>query len=422
MHEGSGLGRVSDDTLYAVLPQRAAADLVVVADVVVTMDAAGTVLTPGAVAVKNGAIVALGAPGEVRARYDASRLIEHANRLLMPGVVNGHTHLAMVLFRVIADDLNLMDSLEHYIGPTENAFITTDAVRWGTRLAIAELIRTGVTCFNDMYMHEDVVAEVAAQAGMRGVVCVPFLDADQDSGRKFALAESLVEKYRNHPLIRVGVSPHAPYTVSPPLFQKIHEFAVKHDLPVHTHLAETRTEEQDIQSRYGATPVRHLENLGFLDERLIAAHCVWPDDEEIHLLARRGVGVVHNPRSNLKLASGVAPIPQMLEAGVTVGLGTDGAASSNQLDMFAELDAAALIHKAVTLNPRVVPAAQGVAMATREGAKAIEMPHVGSLEIGKRADMVVLNLESDHRITWWGCTARCPTSHTRRAAGTCARS
>ncbi len=392
------------------------ADVVIAGGIVVTMDAERTVLNPGAVAVRGREIVAVGPRETVTAAYRAARTVEASDGLLMPGLVNGHTHLPMTLFRGLADDLPLDTWLQQYIWPAEREFLTPDAVRWGTRLGAAELLRGGVTTFCDMYFYEDEVAAAAHESGLRGIVAQGFVDSTNSQGldveQNVAYAEALIARWHGDSRIIPALGPHALYTVSPPLLQRLHALAEQHDVPLVVHLAETQDETRQIVAKYGATPVRHLAKLGLLDRRLVAAHCVWVDGEEIALLAQSGAGVVHNPRSNLKLADGIAPVPDMLAAGVALGLGTDGAASNNQIDLFAEIDAASLIHKAVRLDPLAVPAADAIAMATIGGARALGLDHlIGSLEVGKRADVVVIDLEADNLVPLYN-----PLSHLAYAA------
>jgi 5-methylthioadenosine/S-adenosylhomocysteine deaminase len=391
-------------------------DLLIAGRLVVTMDPRRTVLEHGAVAVRGNTIVAVGPQEALAARYAAARTIHSRNGLIMPGLVNGHTHLPMTLFRGLADDLPLDTWLRQYIWPAEHQFLSAESVRWGTRLGAAEMLRCGVTTFCDMYIYTQEIAEAAREVGLRGIVAQGLLDfptpqADDVAGQ-IAYTEGLIERWRGDDRIVPAVGPHAPTTVAPALLQRLQALAEQHDVPVVIHLAETRDERQQIKARYGATPVRHLARLGLLDRRLIAAHCVWVDAAEIDLLARQQVGVVHCPRSNLKLADGVAPVPPMLAANVRVGLGTDGAASNNQIDLFAEIDAAALIHKAVRLDPLAVPAAAAIEMATIGGARALGLDHlIGSLEPGKRADIAVLDLDEDHLVPLYS-----PLSHLAYAA------
>ncbi|HEY7066675.1 MAG TPA: amidohydrolase [Chloroflexota bacterium] len=378
-------------------------DLLILGGVVVTMAAQHPVLDPGAVAVRGREIVAVGPRDAVLAASRAVRTIDARAGLVMPGLVNGHTHLPMTLFRGLADDLPLDRWLQQYIWPSEREFLSPEHVRWGTLLGAAEMLRGGVTTFCDMYFYEDDVAAAAHEAGLRGIVAQGFLDVPTPQGldveQNIAYMEQLVARWQGHSRIVPAIGPHALYTVSPPLLERLHALAVQHDVPLVIHLAETQTEGQQIAAQYGASPVRALAQHGLLDQRLIAAHCVWVDPAEQALLAQSGAGVVHCPRSNLKLADGVAPVPDLLAAGVRLGLGTDGAASNNQINLFAEIDAAALIHKAVRLDPLAVPAAAAVEMATLGGARALGLDEqIGSLQPGKRADLVILDLNEDNLI------------------------
>lgn len=316
----------------------------------------------------------------------------------MPGLVDGHTHVAMTLFRGLADDLPLHVWLEQHVWPAEQRFMRPDAIRWGSRLGVAELLHAGVTTLCDMHFFEDEVATAAGELGIRGVLGQAFFDFAGPQGldvdRTVAYAEGFVARWRGHSRIVPALAPHAPYTVSPPLYRRLHALAERLDVPLLTHLAETRDEDRDVRARWGASPVRHLAATGVLDARLVAAHCVWVDGEEIALLARAGAGVVHNPRSNLKLASGIAPVPDMLRAGVHVGVGTDGAASNNELDVWAEMQTAALVHKGVRLDPLAVPASAALEMSSSS---------------------------TSTRTTWCRCTTRCRTSPTPSTRRTCRR-
>jgi 5-methylthioadenosine/S-adenosylhomocysteine deaminase len=386
-------------------------DLLVLGGIVVTMDARRTIFNEGALAVRDGQIAAVGPRPAVAARYRAPRVIEARGGLLLPGLIDGHTHLPMTLFRGLADDLPLRSWLEEHIWPAEQRSLNAEAVRWGARLGAAELIRSGVTTCCDMYFYEDNVAEAVEEAGLRAVLGQGFVDGPNVEER-LASAERFLKRWHGHPRITPAVAPHAPYTVSPDSYRRLHALAERFDVPLVTHLAETKQEGHDIAARYGRTPVRHLAQLGVLDGRLIAAHCVWVDAEEVGLLAAARAGVVHCPRSNLKLASGVAPVPDLLAAGVLLGLGTDGAASNNELDLFAEVQMAALIHKGVRLDPLAVPAAAALELATSGGARALKLDsQIGSLEAGKRADVVVLDLEEDNLVPLYD-----PVSHLAYAA------
>jgi 5-methylthioadenosine/S-adenosylhomocysteine deaminase len=386
-------------------------DLLVLGGVVVTMDARRTVLPAGALAIRGSEIVAVGPRQEITRAYVAPSVIDAGGDLVIPGLIDGHTHVAMTLFRGLADDLPLHTWLERHVWPAERRFIHPDTVAWGSRLGIAELLRAGVTTLCDMYFYEDDVAAIADELGVRGVLGQAFFDFTSPQGldlaQNLAYAEEFVARWRGHARIVPALAPHAPYTVSPDLYRRLHALAERLDPPLLTHLAETQDEDREVRTRHGRSPVRHLANLGLLDARLVAAHCVWVDAEEIDLLAAGHTGVVHNPRSNLKLASGIAPVPDMLRAGVVVGLGTDGAASNNELDLLAEIQLAALLHKGVRLDPLAVPAIAALEMATIGGARALGLDHlIGSLEPGKRADVVIVELDEDNLVPLYD-----PVSH-----------
>jgi 5-methylthioadenosine/S-adenosylhomocysteine deaminase len=386
-------------------------DLLVLGGIVVTMDARRTVLPDGAIAVRGGELVAVGPREEVARAYQAPSCIDATGDLVIPGLIDGHTHVAMTLFRGLADDLPLHTWLERHVWPAERRFIHPETVCWGSRLGIAELLRSGVTTLCDMYFYEDDVAAVADELGVRGVLGQAFFDFTGPQGldlaHNVAYAGEFVARWQGHARIVPALAPHAPYTVSPDLYRQLHALAERLGTPLLTHLAETRDEDRQVRTRYGRSPVRHLANLGLLDARLVAAHCVWVDAEEIDLLAASRTGVVHNPRSNLKLASGIAPVPDMLRAGVVVGLGTDGAASNNELDLLAEIQLAALLHKGVRLDPLAVPATTALEMATIGGARALGLDHlIGSLEPGKRADVVIVELDEDNLVPLYD-----PVSH-----------
>jgi len=379
------------------------ADLLVLGGIVVTMDERRTILPCGGLAIRDGRIVAVGPRDDIARAHAAPEVIDADEDLVIPGLVDGHTHIAMTLFRGLADDLPLHVWLERHVWPAERRFIHPDTVRLGSRLGVAELLTSGVTTLCDMYFFEDDVAAIVDELGMRGVLGQAFFDGVGTQGltrdETIAYAKRFVDRWRGHPRIVPALAPHAPYTVTPELYRTLRGLAETLDVPIITHLAETRDEDREIRARYGRSPVRHLEQLGLLGTRLVAAHCVWVDAEEIDLLAASGTGVVHNPRSNLKLASGIAPVPDMLRAGVRLGLGTDGAASNNELDLLAEVQLAALLHKGVRLDPLAVPALAALEMATIGGARALRLDHlVGSLEPGKRADVVIVELDEDNLV------------------------
>lgn len=378
-------------------------DIVIANGIVLTMDSGKTVLEGGSVVIQGGAIIAV-KPGEVlEGRFQARETIEAAGKIVMPGLVNTHTHAAMTLFRGLADDLPLQEWLEGHIWPSEAKHMSAEAVRLGTQLAIAEMIRAGTTTFNDMYLFEEEVAEMARQAGIRAVVGEGLLDFPtpnhQTPQEGLQYAERLIEKWRHDPFVTVAVAPHSCYACSPDILKAARALADRHRVPLHIHLSETKEEVAEIRGKYGFTPVAHLENLGVLGGTVVAAHCIHLTEEDMDLIVRRRVGVAHNPESDMKLASGVAPIPALLAAGARVGLGTDGAASNNDLDMFGEMDTAAKIHKVFLRDPTVMDAPGVMEMATMGGARVLGMEgRIGSLEKGKRADVIILDLNRPHLV------------------------
>jgi 5-methylthioadenosine/S-adenosylhomocysteine deaminase len=307
-----------------------------------------------------------------------------------------------VLLRGIADDLPLMEWLTKNIFPVEAKNVDEEFVRWGTRLGCLEMILGGTTTYVDMYYFEDAIADETAKAGMRGVLGETVLDFPAPDNKTWtdamAYCEQYVRTWKKHPLITPAIAPHAPYTVSPDHLKQSSAFAQDHDVPLLIHLSETQIEMKQIRDKYGVTPVAYLEKLGLLDKHVLAAHLIYAEDEDIKLLARRGVGAAHCPQSNMKLGEGVAPVPEMLRAGLAVGLGTDGAASNNDLDLWEEIDTAAKLHKLATKDPTVLSARQVLEMATIGGARAIVLDHdIGSLEAGKRADLILVRMDQPHQ-------------------------
>jgi 5-methylthioadenosine/S-adenosylhomocysteine deaminase len=378
---------------------RGRADLLVLGGTVIVMDAAETVIEDGAIAISGAAIAEIGKRRSIESRFRARRTIDAGGRLILPGFVNAHTHAPMTLLRGARDDVDLMTWLTKFMFPIERRFVSPEFVRWGARLACWEMIASGTTTFADGYFFEDEVARAADEAGLRavpgqGIFDVPTPDS-KTAAEGLARAEEYLSRWSGHPRITPSLCPHSCYTVEPETFRKTMRLAERFDAPVQTHLAESAAELAMVRERYDTTPVRHLESVGALNGRLLAAHCVGVDDEEIALLARSGTGVVHCPESNMKLASGVAPIGKMLAAGVRLGLGTDGAASNNDLDMIGEMGSAARLHKVAALDPTAAPARAVLKMATLGGAEALRMEdRIGSLEPGKRADLVVLDLSA----------------------------
>ncbi len=371
---------------------------------IVTMDPERRIIADGAIAVSNGRIVAVGRRAEIESRYKGRERLSAAGRLILPGLINTHNHAAMSLFRGLADDLKLQEWLEKYIFPAEARNVNADFVRWGTRLAALEMIRGGTTTYADMYYFEDVVAEATKEAGMRGVLGETILDFPAPDNKTVPVAlaytEKFLERWKNDPLVVAAVAPHAPYTCSEQTLRQTHELAVRHGAPLLIHLSETETENKTILEKHKMSPTAYLDSLGLLKPRTLAAHCVWVSGEDIERLRRNGTGVAHNPSSNMKLASGAAPVVDMLAAGVAVGLGTDGVAgSNNDLDMFEEMDLAAKLAKLINRDPRALPARQALEMATVLGARALGMEkEIGSLEEGKRADLITVRLDGAHAV------------------------
>ncbi len=380
-----------------------AVDLLVRGGTVVTMDAQRRVIANGFLAVRGERIVAVGEAAEA-VRYRAKTVLEADGKAVLPGLINAHTHAPMTLFRGLADDMRLQEWLTQVIFPAEAKNVTREMVRAGTRLACLEMIRGGTTCFVDMYYFESDIAEVTEAAGLRAILGQTVIDFPVPDALTPQLglenAERFIQKYKTgHPLITPAVAPHAPYTCAPETLVACRKLADKHGVPLVTHLAEADTETQTILERYGKRPVPHVERVGLLGPRTIAAHVIQITADEYPLLEKHRVGVVHCPQSNLKLAAGVAPVPDMLAAGLAIGLGTDGAASNNDLDMFEEMDTAAKLHKVMRRDPTVVPAQTALEMATIGGARAIHLAdRIGSLEVGKLADFIVVDVSHPRQL------------------------
>ncbi len=323
------------------------------------------------------------------------------DKIAIPGLINTHTHAAMTLLRGYGSDNPLKVWLEEYIWPVEGKFVSYEFVKDGTEIAVYEMLRNGITTFVDMYFYENAVADVLNSVGMRGVLAGGILDFPVPGAKTpdeaIANTEKFYKEHQNSEYITVAVGPHAPYTCSPETLKKAMDLAEKYNLLYHIHLSETKFEVEQIKEKYENTPIKHLEVLGLLNENVLAAHVVHPTDEEIELMAKRNVKVSHCPESNLKLASGIAPIPKMLEAGICVSIGTDGTASNDDLDIIGEISSAAKLHKGYNLNPTVVNSREALLMATREGAKAIKQyDKIGSLEIGKKADITLIDITQPH--------------------------
>ena len=378
-------------------------DLIVLNGTLVTMDHDRRVIQDAGIAVDKGRIVAVGSSRDIVRMYTALERVDASGKIIVPGLINGHTHIPMTLFRGLADDLDLQDWLTKYIFPAEAKNVTEEFVRVGTRLGLAEMIRGGTTTYCDMYYFEDAIADETAKAGVRGVLGETVIDfpvADNKTNAEaMAYVERFIQKWKGHELIVPAVAPHAPYTVSEEHLKAIRAFSDRTGAPIVTHISETKREVDDSVKAKGASPVEYLSRIGFLNDHVIAAHMVWPSEGDIQILKRAGVGVVHNPQSNMKLASGVAPVPKMMSEGLKVGLGTDGAASNNDLSMWEEMDTTAKLHKVFSGDPKVMSAEEAFALATIGSARALHMEkEIGSIEKGKRADLVIVNRDSLNQI------------------------
>ncbi len=404
--------RICSFFLFIASLAAAPADWIWSARWVITEDAQHRVIENGAVAVTGGRIVAVGTRAEIDAKFQAKHRLDRPDAILAPGLINTHTHAAMSLFRGIADDKKLQDWLEKYIFPAEAKNVTPDFVRWGTRLGCLEMLLGGTTTFTDMYYFEDVVAEVALEAGMRGVlgetiIQFPVADAKTPAD-SLAFSEKYLTRFRNDPLVVAAVAPHAIYTNSDETLKAARALANKFNAPLLIHLAETKKELDDSLRERHMSPVKALDALGVLTGRTVAAHCVWVNDADMEILKARGVGVAHCPSSNMKLASGVAPVARMLELGLKVGLGPDGpAGSNNDFNMFEEMDLAAKLQKVMTLDPEILPASTALEMATIRGARVLGMEkEIGSLEAGKRADMIVVRLDRPNAVPMYDAVSQ----------------
>lgn len=370
---------------------------------VLTMDEQLTQFEPGAVAVKDDRIVAVGRQDDLLPQYSADETVDCGGRVLMPGLINAHTHVPMSLMRGLADDLRLDVWLLGHMMPVEREFVSPEFVHLGTLLSAAELIRSGVTTFADMYYFEDEVAKATVQAGLRaiaGETVLKFTAPDAPSYEEgLAYAEDFIRRWKGHPLIIPAIAPHAPYTCTKEILQSAAQLALKYDVPLHIHLSETKQEVENMRNEEGMPVIPFVRKQGVFEAKVIAAHCIYLDEGEMHTLKNFNVGVIHNPSSNLKLASGFAQVAKMLDMGISVGIGTDGPASNNDLDMFEEMRLTSFIAKGLTGNPTVVPAPQVLTMATRMGARALHIDHeVGSLEAGKKADLILVDTEYVHNV------------------------
>jgi 5-methylthioadenosine/S-adenosylhomocysteine deaminase len=390
------------------------ADILVTNGTVLTLDADDSEIINGAVAIGRDAITAVG-PADEFGDWHISQVIDARGGIIMPGLVNSHTHAAMTCFRGLADDLQLMTWLNDHIFPAE-AKLDDQSVYAGSLLACAEMIMSGTTCFCDMYLFEDAVARAAKKAGVRAVVGEVLYDFNSPNygpiKNGFKYTQKLIDTWQNDPLVTIAVEPHSTYLCAPQLLKQAFKLTQSANLPLVIHLAESKSEISQIKERYDRTPVEHLAELGVLAPNVLACHCVELTDNDIGLLRRFDVKVAHNAESNMKLASGVAPIPRLINEGICVGMGTDGCASNNDLDLFLEMDSVAKLHKAKTLDPTVMDALTVLKMATINGARALGLDQaIGSLEIGKKADLIIIDTNKPHLTPMYN-----PVSHLVYAA------
>ncbi len=390
------------------------ADILISNGVVLTMSDKHSVIDNGAIAISGEKITAVGSLSDFSS-WQISETIDAEGGIIMPGLINSHTHAAMTCFRGLADDLPLITWLNEHIFPAESK-LDYDKVYRGTLLACAEMILSGTTCFCDMYLFEDAVAQAAKDAGTRAVVGEVLYDFDSPNygsiDKGFEYTEKLIAKWEKDPLITIAVEPHSPYLCAPELLKKALSITQAHDIPLVIHVSETKNEVSDIKERYGFTPVGFLADLGVLAPNLLACHCVVLTDQDISLLKEFDVKVAHNPESNMKLASGIAPVPELIKAGVCVGIGTDGCASNNNLDLFAEMDTTAKLHKVSTLDPTVLDSETVLKMSTIDAARSLGLSEqTGSIEPGKFADIIIIDTNKPHLVPMYN-----PISHVVYAA------
>jgi len=376
-------------------------DVIISNGLVLTMDGDASVIENGAVAIDRENIIAVGTQKEINAKYMSRQTIDATNHMIMPGLINSHTHSAMTCFRGMADDIELMDWLNNYIFPAEAKNVNPDLAFWGSMLACAEMIKSGTTTFCDMYIFEDETAKAAKQAGMRcllGEVLFDFPSPNCETPAKgLEYTRMLIEKWADDSLVNIMVEPHSLYTCSPSLLIDAKALADQYNVPIATHFLENKAEAKQLRKTLGKRATEFLKDINYLDERFFAFHCVCMDEDDIKIFADSGCKVVHNPESNMKLASGVAPISSMLDHGIVVGLGTDGCASNNNLDMFQEMDTAGKLEKVERLDPTIMSASTVTRMATCDGARVLGMENfTGSIKSGMKADIILIDLNKPH--------------------------
>jgi 5-methylthioadenosine/S-adenosylhomocysteine deaminase len=383
-------------------------DLLITNATIVTMNPSRQIIEDGAIAVSGDSIVYVGSLSDFRAQNSkgitATQTIDAKGKLVLPGFINGHTHAAMTLLRGIKNDVTLDDWLRNYIFPAEAKNVNEDFVRWGTRLGIAEMLRSGITTYADMYYFEDAVAEETKAAGMRAILGETFIDFPAPDNKSepemLFYTEKFLKRWQGDPLIHAAPAPHSIYTCSQKTLQDAAALARKYHAPILIHVAETKKELDDSRATNGTTPVQYLNKIGILGPDVLAAHCIFVDETDRKILADKNVGCVHNPSSNMMLASGVAPVAEERAAGIAVGLGTDGpAGSNNDLDLMEEMDLAAKLQKITKMDPRALGAQAVVEMATIDGARALHLDkEIGSLEIGKKADLILIGLDAPNAV------------------------
>ncbi len=371
-------------------------DVILKHALILTMNLALDRIDDGALAIKGKSIIAIGETKEIEKKYASSKEVSINGNILMPGLINAHTHIPMTLLRGLADDLRLDVWLMGYMMPVEREFVSPDFVRLGSLLACAEMIRSGITCFADMYYFEEEIAKTVYSVGMRAICAQSVLKFPTPDAKSYEIAldsaRDFIRKWKKNDLIIPAIAPHAPYTCPPEILKACTALAMEYDVPLHTHLSETAYEVENMRNEHGMPVIPYVKKLGLFEAKVIAAHCVHIDEGEMRTLLHAGVGVAHNPTSNMKLASGAAPVKKMLEIGLNVGIGTDGPASNNDLDMFEEIRLASFLSKVTTNDPTALPAQQVMLMATRIGAQALHIADItGSIEIGKNADLIIIN-------------------------------
>lgn len=376
-------------------------DIIIKNGKIVTINKNGDIIDNGSIAIRKSKIVDVDSNANISKKYIAKKTIDAKGKIIMPGFVNAHSHLAMTVFRGMVDDVVLADWLYKYIFPAEQKCVNPETVKTGAELSMLEMIQSGTTCFNDMYYFQDITADVAKTVGMRGIINEGLIDFpvanSKNSAEGINYTKMLLDKYANDELISVGIGAHSPFSCSEELLKEAHKLSVENNTIFHIHVAESKWELNNTNKNFKKTPVQYLEKLGVLGQNSVFAHGVWIDDYDIQLLAHNNTGVVHNPECNMKISSGISPIPKLLEKGVKVGLGTDGVASNNNLSMIQELHTMALLHKVNTMDPTVIPAEQAVRIATIGSAEVLgKSDKIGSLEAGKFADIIMIDTNKPH--------------------------